>query len=326
MSVAVRAILQDTFGSADVLHLADIDKPRGGDRDVLVHVQAASVNPADWHFMRGEPYIARAAAFGIRRPKQRVRGTDLAGRVEAVGAAVQDLHPGDEVFGSCAGAFAEEACGDANNFAVKPANLTFEQAAAVPMGAVTALQLLRDIGKVQPGQRVLINGAAGGVGTFAVQIAKWLGADVTAVCSTRNVDMVRSLGADHVIDYTQQDFTHMGRRYDVILDNVGNHSLSACRRALTPDGTLIPNSGAGGRWIGAFRRVAAGSLVSRFTRQKIRLKVAAIHTDDLNVLRELIEAGTVRPVVDRTYPLADVPDAIRYLEEGHVPGKVVISL
>lgn len=321
----MKAIVHDTFGSPDVLHQTDVDKPVVGDHDVLVHVHAAAINPADWHFMRGEPYIARGA-LGMRRPKHRVAGTDVAGEVEAVGGAVTNLHPGDAVFGSCEGAFAEYASGDANDFAPKPTDLTFEQAAAVPMAAVTALQLLRDIARVQPGQKVLINGASGGVGTFAVQLAKWLGADVTGVCSTHNVDMVRSIGADHVIDYTQQDFTQTEQQYDVILDNVGNHSLSECRRALVHGGTLIPNSGSGGHVIGPVGRLTAARIMSPFVPQKMGFKVAEIHSDDLRLLSELLEAGTIRPVIDRTYPLSQVPDAMRYLEEGHVHGKVVITV
>ncbi len=316
----MQAIVQNEYGSPDVLELKEIDKPLVKEDDVLIRVHAAAVNTADWLVMRGQPYFLRMI-YGLRKPRNGVRGTDVAGKVEAVGKNVEQLQPGDEVFGWCKGAFAEYACAGENNFATKPVGLTFEQAAAVPMAAFVALQALRDIGKVQPGQKVLVNGASGGVGTFAVQIAKSFGTEVTGVCSTRNVDMVRSIGADHVIDYTKEDFTQAGRLYDYILDNVGNHSLSDCRRALTPRGILVPSND----------NLSLGSnitanMLSLFVRQKTRTFVSTGKNEYLVVLKELIEAGKVTPVIDRTYPLNEVPEAIRYMEERHARGKVVITL
>ena len=325
----MKAIVQDKYGSPDdVLELKEIDKPVVKDNEVLVRVHAAAVNWADWSIMRGLPYMLRMV-YGLRKPRNGVRGTDVAGKVEAVGKNVKQFQPGDEVFGWCKGAFAEYVCAGENNFVPKPVGLTFEQAAAVPMSACVALQALRDQGKVQPGQKVLINGASGGIGTFAVQIAKSFGADVTGVCSTRNVDMVRSIGADHVIDYTQEDFTQSGQRYDFILDNVANHSLSDCRRALTPKGTLLPNSGQerwGGRWIGGMGRVVKALVLSLFVRQQGRPFVSFATNEDLVVLKELIESGKVTPVIDRTYPLSETPEALGYLGEGHARGKVVITV
>ena len=296
------------------------------DGQVLVRVHAAAVDPADWHIMRGLPYIARIA-WGLLKPKDRVRGQDVAGHVEAVGKGVKQLQPGDEVFGWCKGAFAEYACAGENNLAPKPTNLTFEQAAAVPLAAATALQALRDVGKVQPGQRVLINGAAGGVGTFAVQIAKSFGAEVTGVCSARNVDMVQSIGADHVMDYTREDFTQSGQRYDLILDNVANRSLTECRRALTGEGTLVSNSGtSGGRWIDGAGRVVKVNVLSPLVRQRLRAFVTKWNNEDLVVMKDLIESGKVTPVIDKTFPLSETPQAIGYVEAGHARGKVVISV
>ncbi len=320
----MKAIVQDVYGAPDVLELRDIDQPVVTDDDVLVRVHAAAVNPADWHIIRGRPYIARMA-FGLLKPKEKGRGSDVAGHVEAIGKNVKQLQPGDEVFGCCKGAFAEYVCAGENSFVPKPSGLTFEQAAAIPVAGLTALQALRDVGKVQPGQKVLINGAAGGVGTFAVQIAKSFGAEVTGVCSTRNVDMVRSIGADHVIDYTQEDFTQRGERYDLILDNV-DRSLSDCRRALTPEGTLVPIGGTAGRWIDGLGRVVKARVLSAFVRQRLAPFLAHVKNEDLVVLKELIEAGKVTPVIDRTYPLSETPEAIRYLEEGHARGKVVITV
>jgi NADPH:quinone reductase-like Zn-dependent oxidoreductase len=320
----MKAIVQDSFGSPDVLELAEIEKPLVGDDSVCVRVRAASVNPLDWHLMRGVPYIARMA-FGMRKPKERVRGVDLAGIVESVGKNVKGLRPGDEVFGSCNGAFADYACAEATSFVLKPAGVTFEQAAAIPVAGCTALQGLRDFGKVQPGSKVLINGAAGGVGTFAVQLARSFGAEVTGVCSGRNAELVRSIGADHVIDYTQVDFTRADERYDVVLDNM-YRSLSDCRRALTPEGTVVLIGGSDGRWINGVGRLLKASMMSPLTRQKMLSFVAQTTNEDMVVLKDLIEAGKVTPVVDRTYPLSETAEAIRYLEAGHARGKVVIAL
>ena len=323
----MKAIVQNRYGSPDVvLQLQDIGKPVVRDDEVLVRVHAAAVNVDNWVLVRGLPYIVRMAS-GLLKPKNGVPGTDVAGHVEAIGKNVTQFQSGDEVFGWCEGAFAEYACAGESNFVPKPDDLTFEQAGAVGVSAFTALQLLRDQGKVQPGQKVLINGASGGVGTFAVQIAKSLGADVTGVCSTRNVDRVRSIGADHVIDYTQEDFTQSGQRYDFILDNVGNHSLPDCRRALTPKGTFQPNSGghSSGRWIGPMGRVVKALVVSLFVRQQLRPFLSTNNKADLVVLKELIETGKVRPVIDRTYPLSETPEAIGYVGEGHACGKVVIT-
>jgi NADPH:quinone reductase-like Zn-dependent oxidoreductase len=301
-----------------------------GAGEVLVRVRAGSVNPADWHVMRGEPRVARLS-FGLRKPKYRVLGCDFAGSVESVGGDVKTLAPGDEVYGNTFmrgfGGFAEYARAEADLLAPKPAGLTFEQAAAVPIAAMTALQGLRDHGRVEPGQRVLIIGASGGVGTFAVQIAKSLGADVTGICSTRNVDLVQSLGADHVVDYSREDFTEGGDRYDLIFQLAGTHSPSDLRRALARKGTLLMSSGeSDGRWIGPLTRVIAGRLQSPFVGQRLVSFTVEPNGDDLGALTELIDAGTLTPAIDRTYPLSEVPDAIRYLEEGHARGKVVISV
>ena len=315
----MKAIVQVKYGSPEALELKEIDKPVIKDTQVLVRVHAAGVNPLDWHFVRGQPYIARLA-LGLPRPKNGVRGVDVAGHIEAVGKNVRQYQAGDEVFGACDGAFAEYAPAGEDMVVPKPANLTFDQAAAVPVAAVTALQALRDVGKLQSGQKVLINGAAGGVGTFAVQIAKSFGADVTAVCSTRNVELVRSIGADHVVDYTREDFTRSGSHYDVVLDNAGSHSLGEYRRVLAADGTLIMNSGA------ALGTMAAGRMLSPFVRQKLRSFLAKLNREDLIVLCKLIEAGKLTPVIDRTYPLSQTPAAIGYVEAGHARGKVVITV
>jgi NADPH:quinone reductase-like Zn-dependent oxidoreductase len=325
--VDMRATVHHSYGPPDdVLELKDIDEPVVGDDHVLVRVLDAGGNPADWIIIRGTPYLLRLV-FGLRKPRNGVRGTDVAGRIEAVGTKVQQLQAGDEVFGWCDGAFAEYACALANHFVPKPENLTFEQAAAFPVAGFTALQAVRDRGEVRPGQKALINGASGGVGTFAVQIAKSFGAEVTGVCSTRNVDMVRSIGADHVIDYTKEDFTQSEQRYDFILDNVANHSLSDLRRALTPRGTLVPNNGTtGGRWIGPVGRLVMAFVISPFVSQRLRPFVSEGKNEDLVTLKELIEAGKVTPVIDRTYPLSAVPEAIGYVGEGHARGKVVITV
>jgi NADPH:quinone reductase-like Zn-dependent oxidoreductase len=319
----MKAIVSDRYGSPDVLEIREIEKPGLTDGGVLVRVRATSVNAFDWHMLRGKPYFARLTE-GLRRPKNHVLGLDVAGIVEAVGANVTHLAPGDEVFGSRLGAFAEYVSG--KNFVPKPVNLTFEQAAAVPVAAQTALQAIRDKGQAQPGQRALVNGAGGGVGTFAVQIAKALGAEVTGVTSTGNLDMVQSLGADHVVDYTREDFTRTGQRYDVILDTGGNRSLSDIRRALTPAGTLVMIGPAKGQWAGPIVRVVGAVVISRIVSQRMLPFLSTVRKEDLLFLKELIEAGKVTPVIDRTYSLIDTPEAVRYLESGHARGKVVITV
>ena len=325
----MKAIAYEKYGSADVLELKEVRKPESeGDR-VLVRVLAASANPYDWHFMRGLPYIARLIATGVRKPKHTLLGTDVAGKVEGVGNAVTRFRPGDEVFGFVgAGGFAEFVSAPEKLLALKPANLSFEQAATVPLAAVTALQGLRDVGEIRSGQKVLIVGASGGVGTFAVQIAKWFGADVTGVCSTRNLELLRSIGADDVIDYTRGDFTRTGRQYDLIFQLAGTTAPSAFRRMLAPKGRLVLSSGdSPGRVIGPVGRIIKAVLLSPFIGgQTMRPLVAKASSDDLQFLRELIEAGKITPVIDRTYPLSEAPDAIRYLETGHARGKVVIAV
>ena len=323
----MKAIVQDTYGSPEVLELRDIDKPVVGDDDVLVRVQAAGVDQGVWHLTAGLPYPIRLAGFGLRAPKTPVRGLDVAGRVEAVGENVTRFQPGDEVFGTCRGSFAEYACAREDRLLPKPANLSFEQAAAVAISGYAALQAVRDQGNVQPGQRVLIIGAGGGVGTFAVQLAKAYEADVTGVCSTTKTDLVRSIGADRVIDYTQDDFADGTMLYDVILDIAGNRSLSHLRRALAPRGTLVIVGGeGGGRWLGGTDRQLRALLLSPFVHQKLRTWVSTERKKDLEELHELLEAGKVTPVVDRTFPLSEVPEAIRYLREGRARGKVVITV
>jgi NADPH:quinone reductase-like Zn-dependent oxidoreductase len=324
----MKAVVQGTYGSPDVLELRDIDRPVVGDGDVLVRVHAAGVDPGVWHLMTGRPYLVRVMGYGLRTPKVGIRGRDVAGRVEAVGTNVTQVQPGAEVFGIGDGSFAEYVSARPDKLALKPANLTFEQAAAVPISALTALQALRDTGKVQPGQKVLIIGAAGGVGSFAVQLAKAFGAEVTGVCSTTKVDLVRSIGADEVIDYTREDFANGARRWDLIVDTAGRRSLSHLRRALTPRGTLVIVGGeGGGRWLGGFdRQILRAPILSLLVRQRLRPLVSKERRDDLVVLKELIEAGKVTPVIDRTYPLSEVPEAIRYLEAGHARGKIVITV
>jgi NADPH:quinone reductase-like Zn-dependent oxidoreductase len=315
----MKAVVQTGYGSADVLEPREIDRPVAADDDVLVRVHAASLAAGDYFGMRGAPFPIRLA-IGFPRPKKdHVVGLDVAGHVEAVGRNVTRFRPGDEVFGEGRGACAEYACANEGKLALKPRNLTFEQAAAVPTSALAALHGLRDHGKVQPGQKVLINGASGGVGTFAVQIAKVLGAEVTGVCSTANVDMVGSIGADHVIDYTKEDFTQGEPRYDLILDNVASHSFADYRRVLEPGGTLMPNSGHAGMGY-----VIKAFLLPLFVRQVERPFVARPNQDDLITLKELVEAGRVTPVIDRTYPLSETAEAFRYLDQGHARGKVVI--
>ena len=325
----MKAIVYCDYGLAN-LKLEDVEKPVPNDDQILVKVRAASANPYDWHFVEGTPKIMRMMGVGLRKPKDTRLGVDFAGTVEAVGKNVTQFKPGDEVFGGRGGAFAEYVCPRANRaVAIKPANITFEQAASVNIAGITALQAIRDKGKVQPGQKVLINGASGGVGTFAVQIAKSFGADVTGVCSTRNVDLVRSLGADHVIDYTKEDFAKGPERYDVILDNVPNHSLSECRRVLSPKGKYVMIGGGGpndSRWIGPFGRVIAALVVSPFVSQEMGMMMADTSQKDLTILADMMQTGKVKPVIDRTYKLSEVPAAIAYLEQGHARGKVVIAV
>ncbi len=326
----MKAVVYTNYGSPDVLEIRDVKEPVPNDDQVLVKVRAASLNPLDWHYMEGTPYMIRAMGAGLRKPKSPRLGVDLAGTVEAVGKNVTQFKPGDEVFGTGHGAaFAEYVCAGKTKLVLKPANITFEQAAAVPIAALTALQGLRDTGKVQPGQKVLINGASGGVGTFAVQIAKSFGADVTGVCSTKNLDLVRSLGADHVIDYTKEDFTNGAQRYDLILDNVGTQPLSGFRRALKPQGICVMIGGGGpneGRWIGALARPVKALFLSPFVSQKMSMMLAEIRQEDLTVMRDLMEAGKVTPVVDKTYPLSQVREAMKYLEAGHARGKVILTM
>ncbi len=325
----MKAIVYSDYGLSN-LKLENIEKPVPNDDQILVKVRAASINPYDWHFVEGTPYIMRMMGVGLRKPKDIQLGVDFAGTVEAVGKNVTQFKPGDEVFGGRGGAFAEYVCRRAEGaVALKPANLTFEQAASVNIAGITALQALRDKGKVQPGQKVLINGASGGVGTFAVQIAKTFGADITGVCSTRNVDLVRSLGADRVIDYTKEDFAKGTERYDVILDNVPNHSLSECRRILTPNGKYVMIGGGGpndSRWVGPFGRVIKTMVLSPFTSQKMGMMMADANGKDLTILADMMQSGKLKPVIDRTYKLNEVPAAIAYLEEGHARGKVVITV
>jgi NADPH:quinone reductase-like Zn-dependent oxidoreductase len=321
----MRAIVRDRYGSADVLRLSEVERPDVGDEDVLVHVRAAGLDRGVWHIMAGLPYLIRVAGYGLRSPKGAGLGSELAGLVEAVGPKVTGLAPGDAVFGTCSASFAEYASADPGKLARMPANLSFEQAAAVPVSAVTALQALRDHGRVKAGQRVLVIGASGGVGTFAVQIAKALGADVTGVASTQKLDLVRSLGADRVIDYTQADITDDGQRYDVVLDIGGNRPLSRLRRVLTGRGTLVIVGGEGGdRWTGGLHRQLGATMLSLFVRQRLGTFIAKPNRRDLDALRDLIEAGSVTPAVDRVIALDEVPDAIRDLHRGRVHGKVVI--
>ena len=328
----MKAIVYCDYGLAN-LKLEEVEKPVPNDDQILVRVRAASVNPYDWHFIEGTPKIMRAMGVGLRKPKDTRVGVDFAGTVEAVGknpAAAGQFKPGDEVFGGKGGAFADYVCPRAGRaVALKPANITFEQAAAVNIAGITALQALRDKGKVQSGQKVLINGASGGVGTFAVQIAKSLGADVTGVCSTRNVDLVRSLGADHVIDYTKEDFTKSGQRYDVILDNVGTQPLLSFRRVLIPKGKYVMIGGGGPNdqgLIGPLFRPIKAMLLSPFVSQEMGMFMADTNQKDLAVLADLMQSGKVKPVIDRTYKLSEVPAAIAYLEQGHARGKVVITV
>jgi NADPH:quinone reductase-like Zn-dependent oxidoreductase len=324
----MKAIVYCDYGVAN-LKFQDVEKPTPADDQLLVRVRAASVNPLDWHYVEGTPFLMRALAAGLRKPKETQLGVDFAGTVEAVGKNVTKFKPGDDVFGGRTGAFADYVCvRESRAVALKPANITFEQAASVPIAGITALQALRDKGQVQAGQKVLINGASGGVGTFAVQIAKSRGAEVTGVCSTRNVDLVRSLGADHVIDYTKEDFTKTDQLYDVIVDNVGNRSLSECRRVLKPKGILVLVGGGGANeqgLIGPMAKPIKALMLSPFVSQKIGMILAQLNHDDLALLADLMQSGKVKPVIDRTYKLSEVPEAIKYVEQGHARGKVVIA-
>ena len=321
----MKAIVYRCYGSPDVLEYEDVEKPIPADDEVLVRVQAASVNPLDWHYMRGSPYIMRLGS-GLGAPEDPRLGVDFAGTVEAVGGNVSEFRPGDEVFGGRTGAFAEYLTVPADRALVhKPANVTFEQAASVPIAAITALQALRDKGKVKPGQKVLINGASGGVGTFAVQIAKSFGAEVTGVCSTRNVDMVRSIGADHVIDYKKEDYTESGQQWDLIIDMVGNHSLLGNRKALTPEGIFVIVGGPAGDWLGPLSAPVKAMILSPFVGQEFVMLMAQMRKEDLTTLADLMRAGEVTSVIDRRFPLSEVPEAIRYSEEGHARGKIIIN-
>jgi NADPH:quinone reductase-like Zn-dependent oxidoreductase len=318
----MKAIVYHNYGSPDVLQCEEIEKPTPGDNEVLIKVRAASVNPLDWHSMRGKPYFIRIMT-GLRKPKVTRPGVDVAGQVEAVGRNVKQFKPGDEVFGVCRGTFAEYVCGIEDKLSLKPANISFEDAAAVPVAAISALQGLRDKGRISPGQKVLVDGASGGVGTFAVQIAKSFGAEVTAVCSTRNVDTARSIGADHVIDYTREDFTQSVERYDLILAANAHHSIFAYKRALSLDGVYAIVGGGGVQMLQA---MLLGPLLSLIGSKKMRLVPAKIKTKDLVLLKDLLETGKVVPVIDRRYPLSGVAEALGYLGEGHAKGKVVITV
>src|SRR6266513_539691 len=325
----MKAIVYCDYGVTN-LKLEEIEKPVPNDDQILVRVHAASVNPYDWHFVEGTPYVMRAMGVGLRKPKDTRLGVDFAGIVETVGKNVTEFKPGDEVFGGRGGAFAQYVCPRATRaVALKPSNVSFEDAAAVNIAGITALQAVRDKGKVQAGQKVLINGASGGVGTFAVQIAKSFGADVTGVCSTRNVDLVKSLGADHVIDYTKEDVTKSDQRYDVIIDNIANHPLSEVRRILNPNGKYVLIGGGGpndSRWIGPFGRIIKTMVLSPFINQKMGMMMADANHDDLTILADMMQSGKLKPVIDRTYKLSEVPAAIAYLEEGHARGKVIITV
>jgi NADPH:quinone reductase-like Zn-dependent oxidoreductase len=321
----MKAIVQDRYGAPDVLELREVDRPAAGDGEVLVRVRAASINPYDWHVVTGTPYLMRIAS-GLSRPKQKIPGLDLAGQVEAVGPGVSGFRPGDEVFGARAGSFAEYVCARADGVAPKPSNLTFEQAAAVPVAGLTALQGLRDQGRIQAGQKVLIIGASGGVGTFAVQLAKGFGAHATGVCSARNADLVRALGADRVIDYAREDFAQGGERYDLIFELAGTRAPSLSRRALAPRGTLVLCSGEGGRWLGPAGRMLGALVLSRRGHQRLTTWVVKPSRPDLDLLKELLESGKVAPVIDRRYTLAEVPEALRQQGAGHARGKTVIAV
>ena len=323
----MKAVVYRCYGPPDVLEVADIEKPTPADDEVLVKVHAAALNPLDWHYMRGEPYLMRMSA-GMGAPNSTRLGVDFAGTIEAVGRSVTRFKPGDEVFGARTGAFGEYVTVRESRVLVpKPVSMTFEQAASIPVAAATALQALRDKGRIQAGQKVLINGASGGVGTFAVQIAKSYGAEVTGVCSTRNVDMVRSIGADHVIDYTQEDYTKSDQRYDLIVDNVGNHPLLENRRVMKPKGILVIVGGPKtGKWIGPMTLPVKAALLNPFVSQEFVMILTDLTTQDMTLISDLMQAGKVTPVIDRRYPLSEVPEAIRYLETGRARGKIIVSM
>jgi len=323
----MQAIVQRAYGSADVLHLEEIDRPTIGDDEVLIRVHAAGLDRGTWHLMAGLPYLFRLMGPGLHKPKNPVPGLDVAGTVEAVGAAVTRFQVGDDVFGIAKGSFAEYACAREDKLAVKPAKLTFDQAAVLAVSGLTAVQGLCDAGRVEEGQHVLIVGASGGVGTFAVQVANAFGAEVTGVCSTAKVDLVRSIGADHVIDYMKDDFADGSQRYDLIFDLGGNSPLTRLRRALTPGGTLVIVGGeAGGRFTGGFGRSLRAVALSPLVRQRLAMKTPKEHYADLERLAQLVDAGKITPIIDKTYPLRRTPEAMRHLEAGHARGKIVISL
>jgi len=323
----MKAMVRRCYGSPDVLALEDVEKPVATGNKLLIKIKAASVNPLDWHYMRGSPYLMRLLGVGIGRPQNPRLGVDFAGTVEAVGNEVTRFRPGDEVFGGSNGSFAEYVLlGEDSGVVPKPANISFEQAASMPIAAITALQALRDKGQVQPGQKVLINGASGGVGTFAVQIAKSYGAQVTAVCSGRNAAMVKSIGADQVIDYKQHDYTQSGEKYDLIMDMIGNHSLSDNRKVLTDQGKFIIIGGAKGNWLGPMVAPIKAMIYSPFVGQQFFMMIAQMRQQDLATLGELVATGKVTPVIDRRYPLKEVPAAIRYSELGHARGKIIIQV
>jgi NADPH:quinone reductase-like Zn-dependent oxidoreductase len=319
----MKAIVYTKYGSPDVLQLQEVEKPTPKDDEVLIKVHAASVNAYDWHFLTADIFLIRLTGEGLLKPKYSRLGADIAGRIEAIGRNVRQFQPGDDVFGMVRGGFAEYACASEIALVLKPSNLSFEEAAAIPMAAITALQGLRDSGKIQPGQKVLINGASGGVGTFAVQIAKSFGAEVTAVCSSRNLDQARSIGADHIIDYTKEDFTKNGQQYDLILAANGYHSLSAYKRALTPHGIYVM---AGGSMAQIFQAMLIGSWMSETGGRMMGGVSAKRSQKDLVFIRELVEAGKIVPVIDKRYPLSEAAEALRYLGEGHARGKIVITV
>jgi len=325
-SETMKAVVRRCYGSPDVLEYGDIEKPVPADNEILVKVHAAAVNPLDWHYVRGTPYFLRLMS-GTGAPDDPRLGVDFAGTVEVVGDSVTQFKPGDEVFGGTDGAFAEYlTIREDGQLAMKPADVSFEQAASAPIAAVTALQALRDLGKLQPGQSVLINGASGGVGTFAVQIAKSFGAEVTGVCSTRNVEMVRSIGADHVFDYKKEDYTESGNQYDLIIDMVGNHSLSANRRALKPDGIFVIVGGGKGNWLGPMMTPIKALFLSPLVDQEFVMILAELRQDDLAILGDLMQAGKVTPVIDSRYALSELKAALRHSEEGHTRGKIIIDM
>lgn len=322
---AMRAIVYRCYGSTDVLRLEEIEKPVPADDEVLIKIQSASINPLDWHYMRGTPYLLRLMS-GIGTPHETGLGVDFAGTIEAVGSSVERFKPGDEVFGGGTGVFAEYiTISEDAALVAKPADVSFEQAATVPIAGITALQALRDLGRLEPGQTVLINGASGGVGTFAVQIAKSFGAEVTGVCSTRNMEMVRSIGADHVFDYTQEDYTESGIKYDLIIDMVGNHSLAENRRALKAQGIFVIVGGEKGNWLGPMMAPIKALLMSPFIEQEFIMILAELRQDDLTIIGELMQAGKVTPVIDSRFRLSETPAAIRHSEEGHARGKIMIA-